>query len=120
VAIRLENTAIFQYSVMNLSAEYSNIVKSSLRHLHREAPCLNCHTFLKRDFTCLKLIRGAFFRHKLLYTPMVSVYTLSRDTIPLNSYIRAIQQQLFLHDLVTSVGDLDLFAGSGSDHTKDA
>jgi hypothetical protein len=32
VAIRLENTAICQYSVMNLSAEFSNTVESSPRH----------------------------------------------------------------------------------------
>jgi hypothetical protein len=33
--------------------------------LHREAPCLNCHIFLKSDFTSLKLIRGVLFRPKL-------------------------------------------------------
>jgi hypothetical protein len=32
VAIRLENTAICQYSVTNLSAEFSNRVESSPRH----------------------------------------------------------------------------------------
>jgi hypothetical protein len=33
--------------------------------LHRGAPCLNCHIFLKSDFTSLKLIRGVLFRPKL-------------------------------------------------------
>jgi hypothetical protein len=37
--------------------------------------------FLMRDFPSLKLIRGIMFG--LNYTPMVSVDTLSRDTIPL-------------------------------------
>jgi hypothetical protein len=38
VAIRLENTAICQYSVTNLSAEFSNRVKSSPRHFTSRGP----------------------------------------------------------------------------------
>jgi hypothetical protein len=50
VAIRLENTAISQCSVMNLSAEFSKRVESSPRHFTSRGPCLNCHIFLTRDF----------------------------------------------------------------------
>jgi hypothetical protein len=49
--------------------------------LHREAPCLNFHIFLKSDFTSLKLIRA--YCLGLNYMLMVLVDTLSRDTIPL-------------------------------------
>jgi hypothetical protein len=38
VAIRLENTAICQYSVTNLSAEFSNRVESSSRHFTSRGP----------------------------------------------------------------------------------
>jgi hypothetical protein len=38
VAIRLENTAICQHSVMNLSAEFSNRVESSPRHFTSRGP----------------------------------------------------------------------------------
>jgi hypothetical protein len=38
VAIRLENTAIFQYSVMNLSADFSKKVESSPRHFTSRGP----------------------------------------------------------------------------------
>jgi hypothetical protein len=65
VAARLENMAICQYSVMNLSAEFSNRVKSSPHHFTSRGPCLNCHIFFKSDFTSLKLIRRAWFRSKL-------------------------------------------------------
>jgi hypothetical protein len=33
--------------------------------LHRETSCLKRRIYLKRDFTSLKLIRGALFRYKL-------------------------------------------------------
>jgi hypothetical protein len=33
--------------------------------LHRETSCLKCSIYLKRDFTSLKLVRGALFRSKL-------------------------------------------------------
>jgi hypothetical protein len=38
VAIRLENTAICQYSVTNLSADFSKIVKSISRHFTSRGP----------------------------------------------------------------------------------
>jgi hypothetical protein len=38
VAIRLENTAICQYSVTNLSAEFSNRVESSPHHFTSRGP----------------------------------------------------------------------------------
>jgi hypothetical protein len=38
VAIRLENTALCQYNVTNLSAEFSNRVKSSPRHFTWRGP----------------------------------------------------------------------------------
>jgi hypothetical protein len=38
VAIRLDNTAICQYSVMNLSADFSKIVESSPRHFTLRGP----------------------------------------------------------------------------------
>jgi hypothetical protein len=38
VAIRLENTAICQYSVMNLSADFSKTVESSPRHFTSRGP----------------------------------------------------------------------------------
>jgi hypothetical protein len=38
VAICLENTAICQYSVMNLSADFSKTVKSSTRHFTSRGP----------------------------------------------------------------------------------
>jgi hypothetical protein len=44
--------------------------------LHRETACLKRHIFLTRDFTSVKLIRGAFFRHKL-NTNGLSLYTIS-------------------------------------------
>jgi hypothetical protein len=44
--------------------------------LHREAPCLKCCFFLERDFTSLKLIRGALFRSKL-YVNGLSWHTIS-------------------------------------------
>jgi hypothetical protein len=76
VAIRLENTTICQYSVKNLSADFSKIVKSISRHLHREVPCLMCHIFLMRDLTSLKLTRSVLFRPKL-YTNGLSWDTIS-------------------------------------------
>jgi hypothetical protein len=44
--------------------------------LHREAPCLTHHRFLTRDFTSVKLIRGAMVRLKL-YTHALSWHTIS-------------------------------------------
>jgi hypothetical protein len=77
VAIRLENTAICQYSVTNLSSEFSNILKSSPRHFTSRGPLFELsYIFLKRYFTSLKLIRGAFFWHRL-YTNGLSLYTVS-------------------------------------------
>jgi hypothetical protein len=38
VAIRLENTALCQYSVMNLSADFSKIVESNTRHCTSRGP----------------------------------------------------------------------------------
>jgi hypothetical protein len=43
--------------------------------LHRETACLICRIFLKRDFTSLKLIRGAMYRTKL-HTNGLSVHTI--------------------------------------------
>jgi hypothetical protein len=43
--------------------------------LHQETACLKCRIYLKRDFTSLKLIRGALFKSKLY------VNGLSWDTI---------------------------------------
>jgi hypothetical protein len=44
--------------------------------LHREALSLNCHIFLKSDFTSLKLIRGALFRPKI-YVNGLNWHTIS-------------------------------------------
>jgi hypothetical protein len=44
--------------------------------LHRETACLKCRIYLKRDFTSLKLIRGAMFRPKL-YTNGLRRHTIS-------------------------------------------
>jgi hypothetical protein len=38
VAIRLENTVICQYSVMNLSADFSKTVESNTRHFTSRGP----------------------------------------------------------------------------------
>jgi hypothetical protein len=44
--------------------------------LHQETACLKCRIYLKRDYTSLKLIRGAMFRPKL-YTNGLSWHTIS-------------------------------------------
>jgi hypothetical protein len=44
--------------------------------LHREAPCLKRHIFLKRDFKSVKQVRGAMFRPKL-YNSRLSWHTIS-------------------------------------------
>jgi hypothetical protein len=44
--------------------------------LHWGAACLKCRIYLKRDFTSLKLIRGALFRSKL-YVNGLSWHTIS-------------------------------------------
>jgi hypothetical protein len=43
--------------------------------LYREAPCLKCRIYLKRDFTSLKLIRRVLFRSKL-YVKGLSWHTI--------------------------------------------
>jgi hypothetical protein len=48
----------------------------------RETACLTHHRFLTLDFSSVKLICGTMFRLKQ-YTHVVSVDTLSHDTIPL-------------------------------------
>jgi hypothetical protein len=47
---------------------------------------LESRIFLTRDFTSVKKVRGAMFRHKLQYITVVSVDTLSRDTVPLKGH----------------------------------
>jgi hypothetical protein len=50
--------------------------------LHRETTCFTHHRFLTRDFTSVNWDRAHFLGSN--YTPIGSVDTLSRDTIPLN------------------------------------
>jgi hypothetical protein len=82
---------------------------------HQETSCLTHHRYFTRDFSSVKLLHCAMFRLKLLYIPMVSVDTLSRDTIPLMHSITCMNfqklrfSQIILHQFKILQKRKDIF-----------